>query len=105
MFSSTKSTRPQQWGTTPPISTLEPTQLDLDISESLTSVLISFNLYEADDEALRREQVLGNLNEMIQEFVRQQSIKQGLTEQVTNEIDRKGITAMLKMSCVMFMHA
>lgn len=65
----------KQFGITPPISTAPPTAHDRKITDDMDKVLRDENLYESAEEAQKREDVLGKLNLIVREWVRQVSIK------------------------------
>lgn len=59
----------KQYGVTPPISTLPPTEEDLKLTTELESFLKESNFYESEKEGELRELVLGRLNALICRFV------------------------------------
>jgi poly(A) polymerase len=63
------------FGITEPINTAPPTPKDLTFTEDLEKVLRSYGLYEGPEESQKREEVLGKLNVLVKEWVRQVSIK------------------------------
>jgi poly(A) polymerase len=63
------------FGVTNPISTAGPTPQDYELTAQLEKVLRDFNLYEGPEEAQKREEVLGKLNVIVKEWVRQVSLK------------------------------
>lgn len=78
----------QQWGVSPPISTEPPTESDLYITTQLRAVLQHSGptLEAEEEESRRRESVLGTLNEMLREYVKVESIKQGMGEGQASEV-------------------
>jgi poly(A) polymerase len=77
--------KPKQYGVTAPISTAAPSPADLKRTEDLEKVLRAMNLYEAHESARKREQTLGRLNNLVQEWIKRVYAKKGLTEQLANE--------------------
>jgi len=75
----------KRWGITDPISTAPPTELDKEQSALLEALLRSKGLFESDEEAKKREYVLGALNDLVQEWVKEVGIAQGLPESVAAE--------------------
>lgn len=80
------------YGVTPPISKAPPTEKELKYTESLIETLKSFGLFESEEEARKREIVLGKLNSIFKEFVRKVSLKRHLPESVANEAGGKIFT-------------
>ncbi|URE12584.1 Poly(A) polymerase predicted RNA binding domain [Musa troglodytarum] len=52
---------PRQYGITKPISTAGPTEADLKRTTELEKFLADAGLYETEEEAIKREKVLGEL--------------------------------------------
>eukprot|EP01114_Cavostelium_apophysatum_P005495 TRINITY_DN1654_c0_g1_i1.p1 TRINITY_DN1654_c0_g1~~TRINITY_DN1654_c0_g1_i1.p1 ORF type:complete len:636 (-),score=113.17 TRINITY_DN1654_c0_g1_i1:158-2065(-) len=80
------------FGVTEPISKAYPTALDLKNTEELEKVLRGFGLFESNEESQKREEVLGKLNVIVKEWVRQISISKGFTEQIASETGAKIFT-------------
>lgn len=74
-----------QWGVTPPISLTLPTEQDEHLTSTLVQTLRDLGQYESEEEAQKREVVLGKLNLMVKEFVRKVSLKKNLPESIANE--------------------
>ncbi|EME32553.1 poly(A) polymerase [Galdieria sulphuraria] len=79
-------------GVTEPISTATPTPLDYRLSRELEEFLHNRNLYENNKEAQRREQVLAELHQLINEWVRRVSRSQGIAEEIVSETEAKLFT-------------
>ncbi|KAK4524702.1 hypothetical protein GAYE_SCF05G2605 [Galdieria yellowstonensis] len=79
-------------GVTEPISTATPTPQDYRLSRELDEFLHNSNLYENNKEAQRREQVLAELHQLINEWVRRVSRAQGIAEEIVNETEAKLFT-------------
>lgn len=75
----------KRWGITEPISTAAPSELDKEQSGLLEGLLRAQNLFEPDEDAKRREYVLGALNDMVQEWVKEVGVQQGLPESIAVE--------------------
>ncbi|KAM0755628.1 Poly(A) polymerase [Meredithblackwellia eburnea MCA 4105] len=81
-----------QFGVTPPISVAQPTQRDLDVSQTLLQELKQRGIYEGAEESRNREIVLGRLNTLLKQFVYQSSIQHGLSESKAREAGGKIFT-------------
>lgn len=77
------------FGVTEPISRNPPTAEDLASSEKLVAVLTSFNLFESQEESEHRQEVLGKLNIIIKEWIREVSLKHGHSESTASEAGGK----------------
>jgi poly(A) polymerase len=64
-----------------PASVAEPTQSDMRKNDALIQVMLKENLIPSEDESARRVKVLGKLNELVAEFVRQAFEKNGHGDQ------------------------
>ncbi len=72
---------------TPPISLAGPLPQDIRNSEELEKTLRSFNLFESSEESRKREEVLGKLNVIVKEWVRQVSLKK-VVEKINYEYSK-----------------
>eukprot|EP00743_Colponemidia_sp_Colp-15_P001654 GILK01001807.1.p2 GENE.GILK01001807.1~~GILK01001807.1.p2 ORF type:complete len:637 (+),score=126.58 GILK01001807.1:95-2005(+) len=81
-----------QYGVTPPISVTEPTPADLEDTQRLEEYLRNSNLYESKEEAQKREEVLGKLNDIVTEWIYQEGIKKSMSEQLAREAGGKIFT-------------
>ncbi|KAI9329578.1 Poly(A) polymerase central domain-containing protein [Zopfochytrium polystomum] len=79
-------------GVTPPISTALPTADDLRVTDLLVQTLKEKGQYETDEEAQRREVVLGKLDAMFKAFVRKISLNRNMPESIANEAGGKIFT-------------
>lgn len=75
----------KQYGVTPPISLAEPTKADEVLTETLIQSLKDLGQYESREEAQKREVVLGKINSICKEFVKDVSLKKNLPESIANE--------------------
>lgn len=75
----------QQYGVTKPISTAGPTEADLLRTAELEKFLVEAGLYESNDEAARREEVLGQLDLIVKSWVKQLTSQRGYTDQMVEE--------------------
>jgi poly(A) polymerase len=82
----------KRYGITDPVSLAPPTERDKELTKSLENLLIEFNLFESSEESARREEILGKLNVIVKEWVREVSMKQGLSEQIAIEAGAKIFT-------------
>lgn len=81
-----------RFGLSPPISTAAPTPADLTSSKELVELLSKYGLFESPEEALKREEVLGKVNVLVKEWVRQVSLKQGMSESLAAQAGAKIFT-------------
>lgn len=65
----------QKLGVHVPLSLAGPTELDKRSTEALESVLRSHNLFEPESEAQKREEVLGKLNSICNQWVQEVSLE------------------------------
>ena len=84
--------QPPMLGVTPPISVDPPQPEDWEMTEKLETTLREFGLYESEEESRRREIVLGKLDMIVKEFVREISIMRNLPEQQIAEAGGKIFT-------------
>ncbi|KAI8826949.1 Poly(A) polymerase central domain-containing protein [Fimicolochytrium jonesii] len=80
------------FGVTPPISSAEPTFKEIEVTDGLVQTLKDLGLFESDEEARKRELVLGKLNLIFKEFVKRVSLRQGHSEAVAEEAGGKIFT-------------
>jgi len=80
------------YGVSEPVSRAYPTPYDLKLTAELEKSLQSHNLYESSEEGDLREEILGKLNVIVKEWVRQASIAKGYTEQLALETNAKIFT-------------
>lgn len=73
------------FGITGPISTALPTSQDLQLSNELEKTLRGFDLFEGPEESQKREEILGSLNVVVNEWVYEVSLSKGLSEQHASE--------------------
>ncbi|XP_024545122.1 nuclear poly(A) polymerase 1 isoform X1 [Selaginella moellendorffii] len=79
-------------GVTEPISTAGPTEADFARTRDLEKVLTEAGLYESPEEAVQREEVLGRLDQLVKEWVKNICLRKGYSEQVTQEANAKIFT-------------
>lgn len=82
----------QYLGVTEPISLGGPTEFDYTKTAELEKFLVSAGLYESQEEAVRREEVLGRLDQIVKVWVRKISRSKGFSEQVVQEANAKIFT-------------
>ncbi|KAG6550837.1 hypothetical protein Mapa_007633 [Marchantia paleacea] len=82
----------QHLGVTEPISTAGPTDLDLKQTSELEKYLVQAGLYESQEEAVRREEVLGRLDQIVKMWVKKISRTKGFNEQFVQEANAKIFT-------------
>ncbi|KAJ3197264.1 polynucleotide adenylyltransferase [Irineochytrium annulatum] len=77
---------------TPPIATNPPTEFEYTVTEQLVATLQKWNQYETEEEAQKREVVLGKLDSIFKDFVKKISLKRNLPESVAAESGGKIFT-------------
>ncbi|XP_020575154.1 nuclear poly(A) polymerase 4-like [Phalaenopsis equestris] len=75
----------KQYGVTKPISVAGPTETDLQRSAELEKFLVEAGLYESKEEAARREEVLGQLDLIVKNWVKQLTSQRGYTDQMVED--------------------
>ncbi|GAB1523615.1 polynucleotide adenylyltransferase [Rhizoctonia solani] len=68
-------------GVTPPIATTGPSKMEETATEDLMKELRKQGNFESEEESKLRQEVLGIVHELVQEFVRKVSLKAGMSEQ------------------------
>ncbi|MQM18147.1 hypothetical protein Taro_051135 [Colocasia esculenta] len=93
MGSSTVSNRSNgHLGVTEPISLSGPTEFDVIKTQELEKYLVNSGLYESQEEAVSREEVLGRLDQIVKMWVKKISRAKGFNEQVVHEANAKIFT-------------
>ncbi|KAJ0941051.1 putative polynucleotide adenylyltransferase [Helianthus annuus] len=82
----------QRLGITEPISLGGPTEYDVIKTKELEEFLAEAGLYESHEEAIRREEVLGRLDQIVKIWVKKVSRARGLNEQLVQEANAKIFT-------------
>ncbi|KAK8685195.1 hypothetical protein V6N13_041201 [Hibiscus sabdariffa] len=82
----------QRLGITEPISLGGPTDYDVIKTRELEKYLQDVGLYESQEEAVRREEVLGRLDQIVKNWVKAISRSKGLNEQLVQEANAKIFT-------------
>ncbi|XP_059644929.1 nuclear poly(A) polymerase 1-like [Cornus florida] len=82
----------QQLGITEPISWGGPTEQDVMKTHELEKFLADVGLYESQEEAVSREEVLGRLDQTVKIWVKTISRAKGLNEQLVQEANAKIFT-------------
>ncbi|PIA33451.1 hypothetical protein AQUCO_04100110v1 [Aquilegia coerulea] len=83
----------QMLGITAPISLAGPTDYDKIKNQELEKYLFDAGLYESQEEALLREEVLGRLDQIVKNWVKTVSHKKGFSEQLVHEANAKIFTS------------
>ncbi|KAI9099922.1 polymerase [Phlyctochytrium arcticum] len=86
------ATQQKYYGMTPPISTAEPSQKEIQATDRLFSTLKELGLFENEQESRKRELVLGKLSAIFKEFVKVVSLSQGVPESMAAEAGGKIFT-------------
>nr|CAB3470680.1 unnamed protein product [Digitaria exilis] len=76
---------PKQYGITKPLSLLGPVEADLQRTAELEKFLVEAGLYESPEESAKREEVLGKLDQIVKDWVRQLTSQRGYTDQMVEE--------------------
>ncbi|KAI9327098.1 Poly(A) polymerase central domain-containing protein [Obelidium mucronatum] len=85
--------RQQQYpGITEPLSYLFPTPSEIAVTEALVTLLRERDQYETEEEAQKREVVLGKLDAIFKDFVRKIALKRNMPESLANEAGGKIFT-------------
>ncbi|CAH9135663.1 unnamed protein product [Cuscuta epithymum] len=98
MMSSTAMSEPANtatrtvYGVSEPISTGGPTEIDVVKNNELEKFLADAGLYESQEEAIRREEVLGRLDQIVKKWVRNVSRAKGHSEHLAQEANAKIFT-------------
>ncbi|XP_076899527.1 nuclear poly(A) polymerase 1-like [Bidens hawaiensis] len=82
----------QRLGITEPISLGGPTEFDVIKTKELEQFLAEAGLYECHEKAIRREEVLGRLDQIVKVWVKKVSRARGLNEQLVQEANAKIFT-------------
>jgi len=77
------------YGIGEPLSLAEPQEVDIKQSNSLKKYLEDRGLYESEDESSLREEVLGRLDRVIKDWVREASALQGVAEPLLSEVNAR----------------
>ncbi|KAJ6815890.1 nuclear poly(A) polymerase 4-like [Iris pallida] len=75
----------QQYGVTKPISAAGPTEVDLQRSSEMEKFLSAAGLYESKEEAVKREEVLGKIDQIVKEWVKQLTHQRGYSDQMVED--------------------
>ncbi|XP_038884466.1 nuclear poly(A) polymerase 4-like isoform X2 [Benincasa hispida] len=73
------------YGVTKPISLAGPTDADIQRNIELEKFLIDSGLYESKEEAAKREEVLGRIDQIVKNWVKQLTLLRGYTEQMVED--------------------
>ncbi|CAG8502779.1 1114_t:CDS:10 [Ambispora leptoticha] len=84
--------RIQHLGVTPPIALSQPTPREFEVTDSLLEELKEQGTFESEEESKRREVVLGKLDKIVKDFVKQICRKKNLSEADANEAGGKIFT-------------
>ncbi|KAK9276793.1 hypothetical protein L1049_006329 [Liquidambar formosana] len=83
---------PQRIGLSEPISTGGPTEFDIVKTRELEKFLADSGLYESWEEAIRREEVLGRLDQLVKIWIKNVSRAKGFNKQLVQEANAKIFT-------------
>ncbi|XP_062164558.1 nuclear poly(A) polymerase 4-like isoform X2 [Alnus glutinosa] len=74
-----------KYGITKPISLAGPNEADLQRNMELEKFLIDSGLYESEEEAARRKEVLGRIDQIVKDWVKQLTRQRGYTDQMVED--------------------
>ncbi|XP_015902384.2 nuclear poly(A) polymerase 4 [Ziziphus jujuba] len=75
----------KQYGVTKPISTAEPSEADIQKTSELEKYLVDAGLYESNEEAAKREEVLERIGQIVKDWVKQLTRLRGYTDQMVED--------------------
>ncbi|CAA6660975.1 unnamed protein product [Spirodela intermedia] len=84
-FDGTSPQMMKQYGVTKPISVAGPTEVDIQKSVELEKFLVGAGLYESNDEAIQREEVLGQIDQIVKDWVKQLTQQRGYSDQMVED--------------------
>ncbi|GKV36605.1 hypothetical protein SLEP1_g44716 [Rubroshorea leprosula] len=73
------------YGVTKPLSMAGPTEVDLQRTRELEKFLVQAELYESKEEAAKREEVLGRIEQVVRGWVKQLTRLRGYTDQMVED--------------------
>ncbi|XP_024972517.1 nuclear poly(A) polymerase 4-like isoform X2 [Cynara cardunculus var. scolymus] len=76
---------PRQHGVTKPLSLAGPSEADLLRTKKLNKFLVDAGLYESQEEAAKRERVLGRMKQIVIDWVKQLTRLRGYTDQMVED--------------------
>lgn len=86
------ATSVRQFGISPVISSKGPTPEEVAETEQLDVVLHARGLYDSDEAGEAREHAIGSLNEILQEWMREESVSLGMIDATSTESIGKILT-------------
>ncbi|EOY26945.1 Nucleic acid binding protein, putative isoform 2 [Theobroma cacao] len=75
----------EQYGVTKPISMAGPTEADIQRSRELEKFLVEAGLYDSEEETAKREEVLGRIQDIVTDWVKQLTRLRGYTGQMVED--------------------
>ncbi|KAJ0977429.1 hypothetical protein J5N97_012903 [Dioscorea zingiberensis] len=75
----------KHYGITKPISTAMPTEADLQRTIELEKFLVDAGLYESKEESGKREEVLGQINQIVKSWVKHLTRQRGYSDQMVED--------------------
>ncbi|XP_058189793.1 nuclear poly(A) polymerase 4 isoform X2 [Rhododendron vialii] len=75
----------KKYGVTKPISVAGPTEVDFQRNTDLEKLLIDSGLYESNEDAAKREAVLGRIEEVVKRWVKHLTQQRGYTDQMVED--------------------
>ncbi|KAL3824407.1 hypothetical protein ACJIZ3_020436 [Penstemon smallii] len=75
----------KRWGVTKPLSHAGPTDVDIQRNKELEKFLVDSGLYESAEEAVKREEVLSRLKQIVKDWVKDLTRLRGYTDQMVED--------------------
>lgn len=79
-------TQPANYGVTSPISLAEPKPQDIKLSRDLEAVLRPHGMFETDEELTHRMEILGKLDSLVKQWVRDVSVQKSIPPSVAEHV-------------------
>ncbi|XP_020872875.1 nuclear poly(A) polymerase 4 isoform X2 [Arabidopsis lyrata subsp. lyrata] len=76
---------PKSYGITKPLSLAGPSSADIKRNVELEKYLVDEGLYESKDDTMRREEVLGRIDQIVKHWVKQLTQQRGYTDQMVED--------------------
>ncbi|XP_044463201.1 nuclear poly(A) polymerase 4 isoform X4 [Mangifera indica] len=75
----------KSYGITKPISVAEPTEADFQRNRDLEKFLVDSGLYASEEEDAKKKEVIGRLDQIVKEWVRQLTSQRGYTDKMVED--------------------
>lgn len=74
----------KKYGISDPLNLAGPSANDLVTTATLETFMRGLNLFDTEEESLKREEVLSEINDLIQEWIFEVGVKQGMPENIAS---------------------